>query len=94
MTSVTTINLPNRFDFGFHKEFTEQSRAFLAQQDAQDLLLDFTHVSYLDSAALGMLVYLHKQASNARKRIKLVNTSPFADEILKVANIDKIIETL
>ena len=90
MQSIT-LRLPNRFDFSHHQAFSEQTHSALHNPQAEDILLDFREVDYLDSAALGMIVYLHKQATQSRKQVKIINANGFADEILRVANIDKVL---
>jgi len=91
MQHSTIFHLPNRFDFSHHRAFTEQMRDALQSETPSDILLDFSEVSYLDSAALGMIVYLHKQAVSTNKKVKIINANGFADEILRVANIDKVL---
>lgn len=86
-----TINLPSRFDFSHHSHFSAQINGLLAAVDIADILLDFSEVNYLDSAALGMIVYLHKKATSASKQVRIINSSGFAAEILHVANIDKVL---
>lgn len=92
MSEINVIRIPERFDFSFHKAFNESTDLALKDGQVGVISLDFSQVSYLDSAALGMVVYLHKKATAANKKIQIVNASGIADEILKVANLNKIIE--
>lgn len=92
MSSISTVRIPERFDFSFHKKFTENTELLLKDNQVSLISLDFSQVSYLDSAALGMIVYLHKKAVSANKKVDIVNSSGMAAEILSVANIDKLIQ--
>lgn len=83
--------LPEKFDFSYHKKFNEEMDTALKDAQVSEINLDFSAVSYLDSAALGMIVYLHKKASAVNKSVSIVNASGTAAEILKVANIQRIV---
>lgn len=92
MTKLANISLPERFDFSCHKNFNESADAALKNAEINLISLDFSQVSYLDSAALGMVVYLHKKASAVNKKLQIVNATGIAEEILRVANINQLIE--
>lgn len=92
MSNVSVIRIPERFDFSCHKKFNENTEVVLKDTQVSSISLDFSQVSYLDSAALGMVVYLHKKASAVNKKVVITNASGIAEEILNVANINKIIE--
>lgn len=91
MSNVHVARLPERFDFGYHKEFNQQMDKALDNKEVTLISLDFSAVNYLDSAALGMIVYLHKKAASVNKKIQITNASGTAAEILKVANIEKLV---
>jgi anti-anti-sigma factor len=91
MSSVKLVRLPEKFDFSYHKKFNEEMDTALKNPEVSNIDLDFSTVSYLDSAALGMIVYLHKKASAVNKSIAIINASGTAAEILKVANIERIV---
>ena len=58
---MTTIVLPAKFDFSYHKNFTDQYTNALDDDSTSSLILDFSSVEYIDSAALGMMVLLKKK---------------------------------
>lgn len=92
MSNISIVRIPERFDFSFHKKFTENTEVVLKDSKISLISLDFSQVSYLDSAALGMIVYLHKKAISANKKVDIINSSGVAAEILNVANINKLIQ--
>lgn len=92
MSNVAIIRIPERFDFSCHKKFNEDTDAALKNAQINLIQLDFSQVNYLDSAALGMVVYLHKKAASVNKKVQITNASGVAEDILNVANISKIIE--
>ncbi|NVK55984.1 MAG: STAS domain-containing protein [Alteromonadaceae bacterium] len=87
----TTIAIPERFDFSFHKSFTEQYNKILEQQSTGLITLDFARVLYLDSAALGMVVLLQKRAKANGTNVEIANAKGTALEVLQIANFDKIL---
>ncbi|MDC8829421.1 STAS domain-containing protein [Alteromonas gilva] len=87
----TTIAIPERFDFSFHKSFTEQYNKILDQQTKGLITLDFSRVLYLDSAALGMIVLLQKRAKANGCNVEVANAKGTALEVLQIANFDKML---
>ena len=94
MSTTRVVRLPERFDFSQHKTFNEASDGALKDETVNCISLDFSQVNYLDSAALGMIVYLHKKASAVNKKVQITSATGTAAEILKVANIEKLVPLL
>lgn len=92
MSGVSIIRIPERFDFSCHKKFNEETEVALKNTQVDLINLDFNLVNYLDSAALGMVVYLHKKATAVNKVVQISGAHGVALEILNVANIAKIVE--
>lgn len=92
MKEVFRIKLPERFDFGYHKIFYQHTADALNQNDSKEVLADFAGVEYLDSSALGMLVMLQKKCADQNKKVVIINATGVPLDILKIANMDKIVE--
>lgn len=92
MTHTNCILLPERFDYSFFQNFEKQLQALLATPSLpeQEILLDFAEVSYLDSAALGMMVMSNKQAEEKGVRMVLTNVHGLAAEIVSIAKLDQL----
>jgi anti-anti-sigma factor len=86
------LHIPERFDFGYHKEFTRQYQALLASEKTTDIALDFSRVSYLDSSALGMMVLFQKKARVQNINIRIKGAKDSAKEILQIANFDRLFD--
>lgn len=89
-----TIQLPERFDFGYHSEFTEKYQTQLADKSVTEITLDFGRVAYLDSSALGMMVLFQKTATNQNVGVKIKGAKNSAKEILQIANFDRLFNIL
>lgn len=81
--------LPERFDFDFHAAFNRHCADLLAREGVSRIVLDFSHVRYIDSAALGLLVLLHRKASPNGIELVARGASGGAREILTIANIQR-----
>lgn len=92
MSNSQVVKLPSRFDYAYHKQFNQTCSELMSSEQVNEIILDFGIVEYLDSSALGMLVMLQKKASNAFKKIKIKSARGATEEILRMANIQKMIE--
>nr|WP_136250896.1 STAS domain-containing protein [Ningiella ruwaisensis] len=90
--SERSLQVPERFDFGYHKEFTEQYQGILQSDGVTDIALDFSRVSYLDSSALGMMVLFQKKAKSKNINVRIRGAKESAREILTIANFDRLFE--
>ena len=92
MSEPETLRLPSRFDYSFHRQFGEMYTPLIESSVCKELVLDFSQVEYLDSSALGMMVLLQKKFSTNNRKIKIKGARGATDEILKMANMQKIFE--
>lgn len=90
--SERVLSVPERFDFGYHKEFTEQYQTVLADGQVTDIVLDFSRVGYLDSSALGMMVLFQKKAKGQNINVRIRGAKDSAKEILQIANFDRLFD--
>lgn len=90
MPEKSTIRLPERFDFGYHKTFSTTYEPLLEDKSLKALELDFSLVQYLDSSALGMLVLLFKKFNSAHVELSITGAKGTAKEIIDMANLSKL----
>lgn len=90
MSEVKILSIPQRFDFSFHKNFTEQYQQILKEEQCNKIALDFSRNEYLDSSALGMMVLLNKKAKSVNKQVVVKSARENTLEILHIANFDKL----
>ena len=92
MSESATIRLPSRFDYSSHRQFVEDYTREFENEAASEIILDFSQVDYLDSSALGMMVLMQKKGQAKNKKVKIKGARGATEEILKMANMQKIIE--
>lgn len=84
------IALNGRFDFDSHRIFRDSYEALLKDQNTREIEIDLDRVDYLDSSALGMLLLLREKAAMANKSLALANSHGMVQQVLDVANFNKL----
>ncbi|MGQ8366539.1 STAS domain-containing protein [Glaciecola sp. 1036] len=90
--SERALQIPERFDFSYHKDFTEQYQTILNDGTVSEIALDFSKVGYLDSSALGMMVLFQKKAKSKNISVRIRGARDSAKEILQIANFDRLFD--
>lgn len=94
MNDQVVIFLPNRFDYGYHKEFQGKCSACIDDKLVKNIIFDFNNVDYLDSAALGMMMMWQRRAAAADKKMYIRGAKGATAQILDMANMQRIFEYL
>ncbi len=84
---TVTIKVNGRFDFSAHQEFIGAYRDL--PKGEKSFVVDLSSTEYMDSSAMGMLLQLREHASKSGL-IQLSNANANIQEILKIANFDKL----
>jgi anti-anti-sigma factor len=82
--------LNGRFDFSSHREFRNACDEALQAPEIKEIEADFSRVDYLDSSALGMLLLLRERAHNANLTVALTNCTGLVQQVLDVANFQRL----
>lgn len=64
--------------------------ALVEQDGRKKIILDFTNVEYLSSAALGKLITLEKKVKAARGKLRLCSIRPEIYEVFAITKLDQI----
>lgn len=86
------LNISGRFDFSLHREFREASK--MGNGASSRYEIDLSHVEYMDSAALGMLLLLREEAGGDQSQVKLVGARNDVRRVLEVSNFQKMFEII
>ncbi len=92
MADVEILRLPSRFDYSHHRQFSDSYAPYIDNDSIKEVVLDFSHVEYLDSSALGMMVMMQKKITAKGKTVKVNGARGATEEILKMANMQKLFE--
>lgn len=88
--SVTTMALVGRFDFNSHREFRNACDEVMLVPGVKEIEVDFGHVDYLDSSALGMLLLLREKTQAAHLNVTLSHCNGLVQQVIEVANFEKL----
>ena len=80
------IAISGRFDFSCHPEFRA---SFASLGTGSDVIVDLATTTYIDSAALGMLLLLRDRVGDAR-HIRITNCKGQPDQVLRIANFHRL----
>jgi anti-sigma B factor antagonist len=74
------------------QEIGEELRGLVEKDPNARLLLDFGNVDHLASAALGMLVTLHKQVQERGGALKLANINRQIFQVFKITRLNQMLD--
>src|SRR6266436_7442166 len=88
---VTVVNFVDRkiLDEQNIQIIGEQLFSLVDEAGRRKILLNFSNVEYLSSAALGKLITLNKKLQQAGGRLVLCNIDPQIHEVFEITNLDK-----
>ncbi|WP_010586970.1 STAS domain-containing protein [Schlesneria paludicola] len=66
--------------------------ALIDEDGRKKIILDFTHVEYLSSAALGKLIIMDKKAKTASTKLRLCSIRPEIYEVFEITRLNKIFD--
>ncbi|MCG8603946.1 STAS domain-containing protein [bacterium] len=82
-----------RLDHTVSSELKTELLRLVEAEGEPNLLIDLYEVDYADSSGLGALLFGHRQAKAHSGVLKLVNTNPKVDTLIKIAKLEDILET-
>ncbi len=74
------------------QQLGEELSALALSRDHKKLLLNFEHVEFLSSAALGKLISVKKKASQSATELKLCSIRPEIFEVFRITNLDQVFD--
>lgn len=86
---ITYLELSDmRLDAAHAIEFKEAVRA-VADEGADYIVLDMTHVDFMDSSGLGALVSVMKYMG-AEKKFEITGLTPMVEKVFKLTRMDEV----
>lgn len=87
---ATVIHIDDVFTHRNRKDFSSAVSAF-REAGGKHLIVNLREVTFIDSAALGLLALTSQQLAVDERRLSLVDPQGTVKQILEMANIDKMI---
>ena len=66
--------------------------ALIDEDGRKKIILDFSQVEYLSSAALGKLIIMDKKAKSAKSKLRLCSIRPDIYEVFEITRLNKIFD--
>ena len=83
----TVIKIKGRFDFSCHSSFRD---AYVTALAGSEFVVDMEEASYMDSAALGMLLLLREHVQQQGGRVSITNCRGQTYDVLQIANFHRL----
>ncbi len=90
---TNTLSFSGKLDFTVRKELQAALKQ-VQTEGIQQIILDLTKVTFIDCAAIGILVRTKQEFDQVKKPISIVAGSGRVSDVLKVLNIDKMLPVL
>jgi anti-anti-sigma factor len=87
---TATLKLEGSFTYTQRKLFQDTLKN-LNDKNVEHVIVDLAHVSFLDSAALGLLMITHRQLVADKRRLSLAHPQSTVRQIIELANLHKTI---
>jgi anti-sigma B factor antagonist len=87
---IIFVDVPRLVDQAAIDQCYREIVDLLGKTEEKFLLVHFGRVGFMSSAALGMLVRLHKKCKEYKISLKLCNISPEIREVFKITGLDKV----
>lgn len=87
---ATVIQIDDAFTHRNRKDFSSAVSAF-REAGGKHLIINLREVTFMDSAALGLLALASHQLTADERRLSLVDPQGTVKQILEMANINKMI---
>ncbi len=71
------------------QELGRELFSLVEEENRKNVLLNFTNVEFLSSAALGKLISLHKKVERAGGNLKLSNIRPEIYDVFKITRLNE-----
>ena len=89
---ITTVRFVDRriLDATSIEELGDELFALVEQQRRQKLLINFTDVEFLSSAALNKLIILDKKVKTVKGKLVLCDLRPEINEVFAITRLDQL----
>ncbi|SPP65119.1 STAS domain-containing protein [Nitrospira lenta] len=90
--NADVISISGQFNFGTRKEFTAAMEK-VKQSGSAHVILNFQQVTFVDSAAIGLLALSSQHYKGTSRKLSLVGIQGTVKQVLQLAHIDQMIPT-
>lgn len=89
---ILKVNLSGEIDNHSSKNLIDKLDSITDLYMPNELILDFSEVSFMDSSGIAILIGAYRKQKNAEGTIRIDNIQPQPLKVLKAAGLEKIIK--
>jgi anti-anti-sigma factor len=90
--NVADITLSGNVDYSMQDEIRNANQQALANDNVQEICVDFADVTFLDSSVIRALLTLQKEADAAGKSLVLLNCNNTTREVFEIGGFDRMFQ--
>jgi anti-sigma B factor antagonist len=90
--AIVSFNDKKILDEASIQELGAELFGLVEQRNMGDILLNFTNVEFLSSAALGKLITLDRKVKASKGRMKMCNIRPEIFEVFQITKLNKVFD--
>ena len=90
--AIVSFNDKKILDEASIQELGAELFGLVEQHNMGDILLNFTNVEFLSSAALGKLITLDRKVKASKGRMKMCNIRPEIFEVFQITKLNKVFD--
>lgn len=87
--TTANIVLSGNVDYSMQEEIRNANQTVLSNGQIQEICVDFTEVTFLDSSVIRALLTLQKEADAAGKSLVLLNCNDMTREVFEIGGFDR-----
>ena len=91
-SGITIVDLTDEIDVSQAPRLRQTLMELFENNNVKKLLINMTHVIYIDSAGLSVLIAAHRQASDRKGAFGLSNLQQPVRQVCHITGIDKVIQ--
>lgn len=88
---VVTLRRPELLDGAAISELTERLEAYVQKLDDARVVLELQHVEHMSSAAIGMIIAVHKKCVERGGSLAVANARDDLKRVFKLARLSKLL---
>jgi anti-sigma B factor antagonist len=90
---VAILDMSGRITMGSDSQKIEWALADLLKENHKKVVFDLTHVTFLDSAGIGILMMCHARLKKAGGALHIAGSHGIVQETLDITSVSKIIRS-
>jgi len=89
-----TANLQGEIDHHNAKEIREELDRYIISSQPEQLEIDFSGISFMDSSGIGLIMGRHKLITECGGKLIVKNPQSYIKRVLKISGIERLVKII